>query len=573
MPDEPPEAEKPEPERVLGLSEDLPLTIFVGVSTAVVFSLINLSSEWTLLGVATAPLVADVLKNYVAGRWTKRRLLVLTALLVFFSRVKEALARVGLRPIPPAGRPRRYAIATTAAVGSALTIVAFTVPELARGEALLVDRKTTFFGGDLEGGTRRLVIAREGNGAGTVTTVPPGIDCGATCAVKLPAGQRVVLTATAGARAVFTGWRGGGCSGTAPCSVTMDDDVSVVAAFRRIHRTVSLSVSKSGDGAGTVTSDPSGIDCGATCSASFPKGRGVTLVARADPGSAFAGWIRGECEGSGSCLLNLRRGTHVTAVFRRVEETTRLAVDLSGDGAGTVLSDPSGIDCEPRCAAEFPRGQKVTLSARAEPGSTFTGWSGGGCSGLEPCAVVLEEETTVVATFERAPQPTVDLTVSVEGTGDGTVTSTPSGILCEPGCSASFPVGESVTLTAAEAQGSAFVGWRGIHCAGTGPCVVTMTNPQRVVAVFAVKPTTYTLTVTIIKGSGLGTVISRPGGIRCEPTCSASFRSGLIVRLIARPSDPTAYLSSWGGDCSGSGFCSVRMDRDRAVTAAFSSVE
>src|SRR6266540_2100331 len=550
MPDEPPEAEKPEPARGLVLSEDLPLTIFVGVSTAVVFSLINLSSEWTLLGVATAPLVADVIKNHVAGRWTKRRLLFLTALLVFFSRVKEALARIGLRPIPPAGRPRRYAIATTAAVGSALTIVAFTVPELARGEALLVDRKTTFFGGDLEGGTRRLVVQREGNGAGTVTTVPPGIDCGATCSVKLPAGQRVVLTATAAARAVFTGWRGGGCSGTAP-----------------------LSVSKSGDGEGTVTSDPSGIDCGATCSASFPKGRGVTLVARADPGSAFAGWIRGECEGSGSCLLELRRGTHVTAVFRRVEETTRLAVDLSGDGAGTVLSDPSGIDCEQRCAAEFPRGQKVTLSAHAEPGSTFTGWSGGGCGGLEPCAVVVEEETTVVATFERAPQPTVDLTVSIEGTGDGTVTSTPSGILCEPGCSASFPVGESVTLTAAEAEGSAFVGWRGIHCAGTGPCVVTMTDPQRVVAVFAVKPTTYTLTVTIIKGSGLGTVISRPGGIRCEPTCSASFPSGLIVRLIARPSDPTAYLSSWGGGCSGSGFCSVRMDRDRAVTAAFSSVE
>src|SRR6266508_3514117 len=109
MPDEPPEAEKPEPARGLVLSEDLPLTIFVGVSTAVVFSLINLSSEWTLLGVATAPLVADVIKNHVAGRWTKRRLLFLTALLVFFSRVKEALARIGLRPIPPAGPRRRSA--------------------------------------------------------------------------------------------------------------------------------------------------------------------------------------------------------------------------------------------------------------------------------------------------------------------------------------------------------------------------------------------------------------------------------------------------------------------------------
>lgn len=139
-PEAPPEApETPESRRRLVLSEDLPLTIFVGVATAVVFILIDLGHEWTLLAVAIAPLVADGLKHYVRRRgWTKRRLLFLTALLVVVERVKEAL----VRPVRTSSRPRRLlgraatgqplwsAVAVTAAISSALTIVLFTKPLL-----------------------------------------------------------------------------------------------------------------------------------------------------------------------------------------------------------------------------------------------------------------------------------------------------------------------------------------------------------------------------------------------------------------------------------------------------------
>ena len=51
-----------------------------------------------------------------------------------------------------------------------------------------------------------------------------------------------------------------------------------------------LSVAKAGDGSGTVTSSPAGIDCGATCAAGFDDGTAVTLVAVADAGSEFTGW-------------------------------------------------------------------------------------------------------------------------------------------------------------------------------------------------------------------------------------------------------------------------------------------
>ena len=50
-----------------------------------------------------------------------------------------------------------------------------------------------------------------------------------------------------------------------------------------------LSISKTGTGSGTVTSSPTGIDCGATCSYAFLKDTVVTLTATEAIGSTFTG--------------------------------------------------------------------------------------------------------------------------------------------------------------------------------------------------------------------------------------------------------------------------------------------
>src|SRR5206468_1764225 len=76
-----------------------------------------------------------------------------------------------------------------------------------------------------------MVDLTSGTDGGTVTSTPPGIDCGTTCSAPYDAGTRVTLGATANANAVFTGWEGGGCSGTDPCSVTMTRNTTVKATF------------------------------------------------------------------------------------------------------------------------------------------------------------------------------------------------------------------------------------------------------------------------------------------------------------------------------------------------------
>jgi hypothetical protein len=80
-------------------------------------------------------------------------------------------------------------------------------------------------------GRHTLSITKQGDGAGTVTTTPPGIDCGATCAFAYANGTAVTLTATPSAGSTFAGWSGGGCSGTLTCTVTMNAAQTVTATF------------------------------------------------------------------------------------------------------------------------------------------------------------------------------------------------------------------------------------------------------------------------------------------------------------------------------------------------------
>jgi len=78
--------------------------------------------------------------------------------------------------------------------------------------------------------------------------------------------------------------------------------------------TFALAVAKSGAGTGVVTSQPSGINCGSSCSASFGGNSVVTLTATAASGSAFAGWS-GACSGTGNCTVTMSQIRAVTATF------------------------------------------------------------------------------------------------------------------------------------------------------------------------------------------------------------------------------------------------------------------
>jgi hypothetical protein len=77
-----------------------------------------------------------------------------------------------------------------------------------------------------------LSVVRAGTGTGTISA-PTGIACGIDCTETVAPGTVVVLTAAAAPGSTFAGWSGG-CSGTAPCTVTLNTSATVTATFNVI---------------------------------------------------------------------------------------------------------------------------------------------------------------------------------------------------------------------------------------------------------------------------------------------------------------------------------------------------
>jgi hypothetical protein len=242
-----------------------------------------------------------------------------------------------------------------------------------------------------------------------------------------------------------------------------------------------LTVTKRGAGSGTVSSSPAGIDCGATCSHDYAKGIQVQLSAAADPGSTFTGFTNGNCAGQQTCTVKMSRARSVDATF--VPDYT-LTVTKPGAGSGTVSSSPAGIDCGATCSHQYVNGTEVELSATADPGSTFVGFTNSDCARQQTCTVKMGRARNVVATFK----PNYTLTVTKPGAGTGTVSSSPAGIDCGATCSHEYANGTQVQLSATADPGSTFAGFTGAHCAGQQTCTVAMSRARNVVATFTSNP-------------------------------------------------------------------------------------
>jgi len=317
-----------------------------------------------------------------------------------------------------------------------------------------------------------LTLNRSGNG--TVTSSPSGISCGSDCTEVYTGGTVVKLTAAPASGSTFANW-----SGNADCSdgsVTMNANISCTAVFNLITA-YTLNVNRAGAGTGTVTSNPTGINCGSSCSTTLNSGTAVNLTATPASGSTFAGWS-GNCTATGS--VTMTGNMTCTATFNSSGYTLTSSVvnevTSSVTPSGTIVSNPAGISCGTDCSEKYPAGQIVTLTPKPAANSKFKAWTGhADCS---DGSVTMDASKTCTATFTLNT-----LSLSVSKTGNGTVTSTPAGINCGTGCSFNFVGGTAVSLKATPDAGYAFAGWSG-GCTGTADCKITLSSNTTVTATF-----------------------------------------------------------------------------------------
>ncbi len=219
-----------------------------------------------------------------------------------------------------------------------------------------------------------LTVSVAGTGGGTVERNPDQ--------PSYSVGDVVELTAIPDLTSTFTSWSGA-ASGTSPVTtVTVTEDLEVTAAFDTLP-TFALTLTTLGDGTGAVLRDPD--------QPSYLAGQVVQLTAFANPDSAFDAW-GGDASGTEpSTTVTITGDQTVTATFSALPGYV-LTTATSGLGSGLIVRNPD--------LPVYSEGQVVELTAAANFGSVFTGWSGDVTDSVDVITLTMVGDVTLDAAFD-----------------------------------------------------------------------------------------------------------------------------------------------------------------------------
>jgi len=254
-----------------------------------------------------------------------------------------------------------------------------------------------------------LTVKLAGTGKGVVKCEVAGSGTAGTCASSYLEGTELVLYATPNPGSEFVEWTDDYCFfyGSEPCELIFEkeEEVAVVTAEFRSIPEYALTAKLAGTGKGVVKCEVAGSGTAGTCASSYLEGTELVLYATPSAGSEFVEWT-GDCLNE-TCELTIEEEPlEVTAIFK-ARPLVSFVVIKSGTGTGTVSCDGGA------CASSYEQGTKVSLTASAASGSSFSGFSGGGCPGVISCVVTMNGPTAVTATFSANPQPTCATNVSL----------------------------------------------------------------------------------------------------------------------------------------------------------------
>jgi hypothetical protein len=259
-------------------------------------------------------------------------------------------------------------------------------------------------------------------------------------------GQVITLTAVADPGWNFNGWSGDLSGANSPVTLTMESHKTMTATF--VAETYSLATNTVGNG--VVVGDPDKSE--------YFYNDMVILTATADPDWKFVVWTGDLVGGNNPASLTITGNAVVTATF--AQDVNSLTTNIVGKGAVTREPDQ----------AAYTDGQIVTLTAVAQAGWSFDGWSGDLSGMTNPATLTMDSDKTVTATFVAETY-----SVEVNVVGEGSVAVEPTG---------PYTFGQEVTLTAVAGTGWGFAGWSGDFTGAESPAKLTVTSNYVVTATF-----------------------------------------------------------------------------------------
>lgn len=113
-----------------------------------------------------------------------------------------------------------------------------------------------------------------------------------------------------------------------------------------------LRVMPTGLGSGSIVSTTPGIACGADCDETLASGASIELAAAPGADSMFVGW-RGDCSGSGACVLTMSADRRVRAEFAPLAAIPPIT-DFTPAGLGAYLAANPQVDTPARFVRALP---------------------------------------------------------------------------------------------------------------------------------------------------------------------------------------------------------------------------
>jgi len=265
-------------------------------------------------------------------------------------------------------------------------------------------------------------------------------------------GEIVSLTASADPGWSFSGWSGNATSTTNPLTISILDDTSIIAHFTQDEYTLDVLVDPVDSG--SVLVDPQ--------EAIYHYGDTVTLTASPNTGWTLTGWS-GDATGIENPLeITITGNTNITANFT---DQYSLVVTVDPADSGTVTVFPE--------QTVYHYGDEVILTATAETGWTFSGWTGDATGTESPLTVTIQDNTSITANFTQIEYA---LTVTVDPVDSGSVLADPIKDF--------YHYGDQVTLIPSADPDWEFTNWTGDVDSTVNPLIITILGETNITANF-----------------------------------------------------------------------------------------